>query len=102
MRMFDDYNYMRALWNRFYARSMEDMTSNQLHTALSERLEPEDRKLLLRLVDSKNFYTEIISLESFVAGFRLAGGICMELSGEHYDYDIEEDATFRVVRSNEY
>ena len=46
--------------------------------------------------------SEIVSLESFVAGFRLAGGICMELSGEHYDYDIEEDATFRVVRSNEY
>ncbi|MBP3654195.1 MAG: hypothetical protein J6J04_02035 [Oscillospiraceae bacterium] len=101
MMMFDDYNYMRALWNRFYARSMEDMTSNQLHTTLSEHLEPEERKLLLRLVDSKNFYTEIISLESFVAGFRLASGICKELSDEHYDYDIEEEATFRVVRSGE-
>ena len=100
--MFDDYNYMRALWNRFYDRSIEDKSSNRLHITLSERLEPEERKLLLRLVDSKNFYTEIISLKSFVAGFRLAGGICMELSGEHYDYDIEEDATFRVVRSNEY
>ena len=102
MKMFDDYNYMRALWNRFFEPSLEDKPSNRLHITLSERLEPEDRKLLLRLVDSKNFYTEIVSLDSFVAGFRLAGGICKELSDEHYDYNIEEDATFRVVRSNEY
>jgi len=58
-------------------------------------LESEDRKLLLRLVDSKNFYTELISLESFIAGFRLAGGICKALSDEHYDYNIVEDTVFR-------
>lgn len=95
MKMFDDYNYMRALWERFYERSVEDKHFNRMHTTLSERLEPDDRKLLLRLVDSKNFYTEMISLESFIAGFRLAGGICMELADEHYDYDIEEDAISR-------
>lgn len=102
MRMFDDYNYMRALWNRFYERSIEDVQSNCLHITLGERLEPDDRKLLLRLVDSKNFYTEQISLESFIAGFRLAGGICMELADEHYDYNIEEDATIHVVRDGGY
>ena len=98
MRMFDDYNYMRALWNWFYERSIEDVQSNRLHITLGERLEPDDQKLLLRLVDSKNFYTEQISLESFIAGFCLAGVICMELADEHYDYGIEEDATIRVVR----
>lgn len=102
MKMFDDYNYMRALWNRFYERSVEDVQANRLHIALSERMEPDDRKLLLRLVDSKNFYTEMISLESFIAGFRLAGGICMELADEHYDYNIEEDAMIRVVRDGGY
>ncbi len=100
--IFDDYNYMRALWDRFYQQSMKDKSSDHLYITLREHLEPEDRKLLLRLVDSKNFYTEQISLESFIAGFRLAGGICMELSNEHYDYDIEEDATIRVVRDGGY
>ena len=100
--VFDDYNYMRALWDRFYAPSKEDRQSNRLHITLGERLEPEERKLLLRLVDSKNFYTEMISLESFIAGFRLAGGICMELADELYDYNIEEDATIRVVRDGGY
>lgn len=95
MKMFDDYNYMRALWDRFYERSVEDKSSNRLHITLSERLGPEDRKLLLRLVDSKKFYTEMISLESFIAGFRLAGGICMELADEHYDYDIEGETVIR-------
>ena len=93
--VFEDYNYMRALWGRFYRRSMEDKQSDRLHITLSERLQPEERKLLLRLVDSKNFYTELISLESFIAGFRLAGGITMELSDEHYDYNIEEETGIR-------
>ena len=99
--MFEDCNYMRALWGRFYRRSMEDKQSDRLHITLSERLQPEDRKLLLRLVDSKNFYTDLISLESFIAGFRLAGGITMELANEYYDYDIEEDAVFRRATAAE-
>ncbi len=99
--VFDDYNYMRALWDRFYAPSKEDRQSDLLHLTLGERLEPENRKLLLRLVDSKNFYTEMISLESFIAGFRLADGIAKELADEHYDYDIEEDAICRRATAAE-
>ena len=90
--IFDDYNYMRALWNGFYVRTAADTASDALHHALSERLDKDNRKQLLRLVDSKNMYTEIISLESFVAGFRLAVGIAAELSGAWFDYNKEEDA----------
>ena len=90
--IFDDYNYMRALWNGFYVRTAADTASDALHHALSERLDKDNRKQLLRLVDSKNMYTEIISLESFVAGFRLAVGIAAELSGAWFDYNKEEEA----------
>lgn len=93
--IFDDYNYMRALWNRFYVRTAADTASDVLHHTLSERLDKDNRKQLLRLVDSKNMYTEIVSLESFIAGFRLAVGITSELSGAWYDYNKEEDTIVR-------
>ena len=93
--IFDDYNYMRALWDRFYDRTTEDSVSDALHHALSERLDKNSRKQLLRLVDSKNMYTEIVSLESFIAGFRLAVGIATELSGAWFDYNKEEETIVR-------
>ena len=93
--IFDDYNYMRALWNRFYERTEADTASDVLHHALSERLDKDNRKQLLRLVDSKSMYTEIVSLESFIAGFRLAVGIASELSGAWYDYNQEEETIVR-------
>ena len=89
--IFDDYNYMRALWDRFYVRTAVDSASDALHHALSEQLDKDGRKQLLCLVDSKNMYTEIVSLESFIAGFRLAVDIASELSGAWYDYNKEED-----------
>ena len=92
---FDDYNYMRALWNQFYERTEADTASDALHHALSEQLDKDSRKQLLRLVDSKNMYTEIISLESFIAGFRLAVGIAAELSDKWFDYNKEEDDIVR-------
>lgn len=88
----DDYNYMRALWNGFCEHSIEDTGSNELHEALRERLDKDGKKMLLRLIDRKNMHTEIVSQESFVAGFRLAVGIAMELSGAWFDYNKEEDA----------
>lgn len=87
----DDYNYMRALWDRFYERTAADTVSDELHHTLSEQLDTDGRKQLLRLIDCKNMYTEIVSLESFIAGFRLAVGIASELSGAWFDYNKEED-----------
>ena len=96
--IFDDYNYMRALWNRFYVRTAVDSASDVLHHTLSERLDKDNRKQLLCLVDSKNMYTEIVSLESFIAGFRLAVGIASELSGAWFDYNKEEDACVGEIK----
>lgn len=77
--MLEDYNYMRALWLFFIERGAEDNESQKLHDALGEQLGTEERRMLLRLVDCKNLYTEEVSFESFVAGFRLATGIAAEL-----------------------
>lgn len=94
--IFDDYNYMRALWDMFYERTEEDSITRELHDELREHLDAEERKQLLRLIDRKNMYIEVVSLESFIAGFRLAVGMATELSGSWFDYNKEEDA--RVER----
>ena len=43
------------------------------------------------VVDCQNAYEEMVSLESFVSGFRLAAGISMELAGEWYFFEKEEE-----------
>lgn len=91
----DDYNYMKALWSHFYGRIPPDPISDELHHVLGEQLSKEQRKQLLRLVDSKNRHCEDVSLESFVAGFRLATGIAKEISGEWYDFDQDEEERVR-------
>ena len=89
-------DYMRALHRIFFCeKEHTDLHSEieMLHTQLSQRLDKADRKLLLRLLDAQYILREEISLESFTAGFKLAGGIAMELTEEgcySFDDEIEE------------
>ena len=89
-------DYMRALHRAFFCeKEHTDLHSEieTLHTQISQRLDKADRKLLLRLLDAQYMLREETSLESFTAGFRLAGGIAMELTGEggySFDRELEE------------
>ena len=87
------YEYFRALHQRFFrepdhADLYEEIEENR--RALAEKLAPEDRKRILRMLDAQSCLKNEVSLESFVAGFKLATGIAKELEqGGVYSFDDE-------------
>ena len=89
------HDYMRALRQRFYSPpECEKLRAEftQAHGALHERLDIEERKLLLRIVDLESAIHDEVSLHSFIAGFRLAEGIKEELADfPLYSFDKEEE-----------
>ena len=95
------YEYMRELHRLFNTQPScaEQMTQTELlKTDLKKHLGEEERKLLLRLLDTRDVMDYEISLESFSAGFRLAYGLTRELeSGGRYSY---EDAEVERICQN--
>lgn len=88
------YDYMRALENRFNSKQSYEQRQ-QLETKRQEvaaLLDEQGRKKLLRLVDAHTMAQEEMALASFVAGFRLAWGIAMELEADgSYSYEWEQE-----------
>ena len=82
----NEYDYMKALWAQFYDSP----------TALAEPL-PEDgsreeRRRFLKLMDKLDERCETISLNSFIAGFKLAAGIAREITPSAYSFiEAEEE-----------
>lgn len=78
------YNYMRALEARFAPRPNRKQRRKleAKRQEVSALLDKEGKKKLLRLVDAHTMTQEEIALSSFVAGFRPAWGIAMELGAE--------------------
>ena len=87
------YEYFRALHQRFF----RELDHTNLHEeieenrkVLAEKLAPEDRKRLLRMLDAQSCLKNEVSLENFAAGFKLAAGIAKELEADGlYSYDKE-------------
>ena len=92
------YDYMRALEDRFaprpnHRRRQELETKRQEVSAL---LDKQGKKKLLRLVDAHTMAREEMALASFIAGFRLAWGIAMELGVDgSYSYEREQEEISR-------
>ena len=92
------YNYMRALEDRFapkpnHKRRQELEAKRQEVSAL---LDKQGKKKLLRLVDAHTMAQEEMALASFIAGFRLAWGIAMELRANgSYSYEREQEEISR-------
>ena len=88
------YEYMRKLHRLFNTQPSCAEQLNQVETLkadLKEHLDEEERKLLLRLLDTRDVMDYEISLESFAAGFRLAYGLTQEIeSSSRYSYEDEE------------
>ncbi len=84
------YDYMRVLEDRFapkpnHKRRQELETKRQEVATL---LDKQGRKKLLRLVDAHTMVQEEMALTSFIAGFRLAWGIAMDLGANgSYSYE---------------
>ena len=100
------YDYMRSLQRHFETKPehIQDLKAevNQTHKELSARLEKEDRRLLLKLVDLEDALRGESTLHSFTSGFRLACGINQELSEEQCSFEKEEEErTFAMLYKNE-
>ena len=80
-------DYMQALRERFVGECNRERCQelHALRKEISQKLSKEDRRKLLRLVDLETALREDCVLENFLAGFKLAWGLCQEL-GEPYDY----------------
>ncbi len=92
------YDYMRALEDRFAPRPnhkrRQELEAKRQEVAIL--LDKQGRKKLLRLVDAHTMVQEEMALESFVAGFRLAWGIAMELGADgSYSYEREQEEISR-------
>ena len=98
------HDYMRALQQRFFRKPQcEDlrMTVEDTCGEFLKRMSEEDKRKLLLIVDSMDAIRDEVSLESFIAGFKLAWGISRELEADGlYSFD-EEEMTQPWRRSQE-
>ena len=94
------YDYMKALQRQFETKSLllQELADkiNQAHKELFSRLEKEEKKLLLRLVDMEDDLRGVATLHSFTCGYRLTCGIHKELAEEPtYSFAKEEEERAR-------
>ena len=98
------HDYMRALQQRFFRKSQcMDLRQTVEETCkeLFTRMDDEDKRKRLLIVDSMDAIRDEISLASFIAGFKLAWGISRALEADGlYSYD-EEEMTQPWRRSQE-
>ena len=89
------YDYMQALQAHFSTETLcaeQQAEVMRLHRRLEKRLDHRNQIQLLELVDAEARLRDDVSLESFIAGFRLACGIAHELGGEPpYSFHQEEE-----------
>lgn len=100
------HDYMKALYRQFNTtpQSIQDLEQevSHAHKQLSGKLEPPERKLLLRLVDLEDTLRYQSGLNSFTEGYCLAHGIHQELQTGRPPYNFEaEDERLARVRRNE-
>ena len=84
-------DYMTALYLRFCGSPEQDSEAEELAQQLRERMDKEQRRTLLKLIDRYNAFCETQAEAAFIAGFRLAAGITMDLRGGWYSFEEEEE-----------
>ena len=98
------HDYMQALQQRFFPEPRcKDLRGTVEDTCgeFFKRMSDEDKRKLLLIVDSMDAIRDEVSLESFIAGFKLAWGISRELETDGlYSFD-EEEMTQPWRRSQE-
>ena len=89
------YDYMQALQDKFFSEDIYAEQRQEIETMrckLSHTLDKQRRKQLLQLVDAESQLREDMTLDSFIAGFRLACGIGNELGKDNwYSYVKDEE-----------
>lgn len=99
------YDYMRALRKKFYTPPGSEALRRELdavHAELHERLNRDERKLLLRITDLQCAIQDEASLHSFFAGYKLAGDIYCELAqAPQYSFDTDEEKAAEALYMKE-
>ena len=74
---------LKALYDGFYEKLPATQLKSEIercHQELIEKLEKPERKLVLQIIDCKDQIAEDLSIDSFIAGFRLAMRLGQELN----------------------
>lgn len=74
---------LKALYDSFYEKLPETQLKEEIercHQKLIEKLEKPERKLVLQIIDCKDQIAEDLSIDSFIAGFRMAMRLSQELN----------------------
>lgn len=74
---------LKELYDCFYTEpdmSVQKQVVEENHKALVEILEKPQRRQVLNIIDAKDRVCEVMSIDSFIAGFELAWQISVELS----------------------
>ena len=73
---------LTTLHDRFCFLSSQEANEKEIadcYHQLKETIGTPERKLVLRIIDSKDRIIEVVSLDSFICGFRLAWRLSSEL-----------------------
>lgn len=87
------YETLKELHRKFYTRAVMPELKSDYDDAfqqLMSRLSKPERKLVLKVVDTKGLMMERAELDSFVCGLRLAFALTTEL--QHYEEERSEEA----------
>ena len=74
---------LKALYDSFYEKLPATQLKSEIercHQELIEKLSKPERKLVLQIIDFKDQIAEDLSIDSFIAGFRLAWKLSQELN----------------------
>lgn len=74
---------LKALYDNFYRERPAPRLKAEIercHQELIEKLDKPERKLVLQIIDRKDQIAENLSIDSFIAGFRLAQKLSQELN----------------------
>ena len=74
---------LKALYDGFYEKlsaTQPKVEIERCHQELIDKLEKPERKLVLQIIDCKDQIAEDLSIDSFIAGFRLTWKLSQELN----------------------
>ena len=88
---------LKDLYDSFYIPpefSAQKQEIKECHQTLIEAMDKQERRLMLQIIDAKDYMIENISIDSFFSGFELA----WKLSAELNNYENEHSISCRKAR----
>ena len=82
---------LKDLYDSFYIPpefSAQKLEIKECHQALIEAMDKQERRLMLQIIDAKDYMIENISIDSFFSGFELAWKLSAELNNYENEHSI--------------